>query len=131
MPASESAIFAGSMIVSLNPFTGARLGEFQSHSEAEISRRLDLALRTFREWHTVSFADHAEKMLRAAEILEAEKSRFAPLMTAEMGRTIGAPEAEAAKCAWVCRYYAETAAATLANWMSSEFASASISKLSG
>ena len=56
-------------------------------------------------------------MLRAADILEAEKERFASLMTLEMGKPIGAARAEAAKCAWVCRYYASTAAQHLADEM--------------
>jgi succinate-semialdehyde dehydrogenase/glutarate-semialdehyde dehydrogenase len=103
------------MIVSINPFTGARLAAFEPHSAAEVSRRLDLATRTFRQWRDVPFAERAQKLLRAAEILEGEKSRWGALMTAEMGKTIGAAEAEASKCAWACRYYAETGAASLAD----------------
>ncbi len=48
-------------------------------------------------------------MTRAAEILEAEKNDFARLMTTEMGKPIKGAVGEAEKCAWVCRYYAETA----------------------
>jgi succinate-semialdehyde dehydrogenase/glutarate-semialdehyde dehydrogenase len=54
-------------------------------------------------------------MFRAAEILEQEKKSFARTMTLEMGKPISAAVSEAEKCAWVCRYYAEHAAAHLAD----------------
>ena len=54
-------------------------------------------------------------MLRAAEILESEKNELGKMMTLEMGKPIRAAIAEAEKCAWVCRYYAETAEKHLAD----------------
>ena len=46
---------------------------------------------------------------RAGEILEAEARAFAAVMTAEMGKLIGAAVQEAEKCAAGCRYYADHA----------------------
>ena len=54
-------------------------------------------------------------MLRAAEILESEKHELGKMMTLEMGKPVKAAIGEAEKCAWVCRYYAETAEKHLAD----------------
>jgi succinate-semialdehyde dehydrogenase/glutarate-semialdehyde dehydrogenase len=48
-------------------------------------------------------------MLAAAEILKKEQDRFGRLMTLEMGKPLAQAQAEAAKCAAGCRYYAEHA----------------------
>jgi succinate-semialdehyde dehydrogenase / glutarate-semialdehyde dehydrogenase len=103
------------MIASINPYTGATLQTFEEHSPAEIERRLALAWDTFVRHRETTFADRAARMQRAAAVLESDKRRFAAIMTAEMGKTIGQAEAEASKCAWVCRYYAENAERALAD----------------
>ncbi|MDQ1557180.1 MAG: succinate-semialdehyde dehydrogenase / glutarate-semialdehyde dehydrogenase [Pyrinomonadaceae bacterium] len=102
-------------IASVNPATGERLREFAPFTEAEIEEKLQLAARAYEEHRRTSFAERAGMMLRAAEILETEKERFARLMTAEMGKPIQSARDEAAKCALVCRYYAEHAEKFLAD----------------
>ncbi|HYG08775.1 MAG TPA: NAD-dependent succinate-semialdehyde dehydrogenase [Pyrinomonadaceae bacterium] len=102
-------------IASVNPATGEKLREFAPHTEAEIEDRLRRAADAYREHRRTTFAERAEKMLGAARILETEKDRFARLMTAEMGKPLQAAREEAAKCALVCRYYAEHAAQFLAD----------------
>jgi len=54
-------------------------------------------------------------MIRAAELLEAEKRQLGELMTLEMGKPIAAAIAEAEKCAAACRYYAANAQSFLAD----------------
>ena len=73
------------MIASINPFNGITLKTFEPHSAAEIERRLELSSKTFRCHRKTAFADRAAKLIRAAEIVEAEKRKFAAIMTAEMG----------------------------------------------
>jgi len=101
-------------IASVNPANGKTLRTFEEASAAEIEGALALADRAFRSWRRVGFAERAAKMRRAAEILEEDKRHFAEIMTIEMGKPIGAAVAEVEKCASVCRYYAEHAAAFLA-----------------
>jgi succinate-semialdehyde dehydrogenase/glutarate-semialdehyde dehydrogenase len=48
-------------------------------------------------------------MMKAADILERDKDKFAHLMTLEMGKPYKAAVAEAVKCTTACRYYAEHA----------------------
>ena len=102
-------------IATVNPATGETLKEFAPLAPGEIEKRLALAAGAFAAHRRTSFAERASKMLRAAEILEGRKEEFARLMTTEMGKPVRAAREEAAKCAWVCRYYAETAERFLAD----------------
>ena len=102
-------------IATINPATGETLKEFAPLDEAELDARLQRAAETFRTYRRTSFAERAGWLLLAAGLLEAEQSNFARLMTDEMGKPIKSAGEEVAKCAWVCRYYAETAAQHLAD----------------
>src|ERR1043165_7275453 len=102
-------------ISSINPATGEVLQTFDSLNEQQLQEKIARAAEAFREHRLSSFAERAEKMMRAAEILESEKKSFARTMTLEMGNPIVAAVQEAEKCAWVCRYYAENAERHLAD----------------
>jgi succinate-semialdehyde dehydrogenase / glutarate-semialdehyde dehydrogenase len=94
-------------IATVNPATGEVIKTFQPLSEAEIEQKLQLAVKTFQSERKTSFATRAKRMLKAAEILERDKEKFAHLMTLEMGKTYKSAVAEAVKCTTACRYYAE------------------------
>ncbi len=102
-------------IASINPANGETFKTFEALSETELDEKLQRAAETFAAYRQTSMADRAGWMIRAAEILEAEKKEFARLMTSEMGKPIAGAVGEVEKCAWVCRYYAETAAQHLAD----------------
>ena len=102
-------------IATINPATGETLKLFESMTQEQIEEKVRLATDTFRSYHRTSFEEREWMMLRAAEILEAEKQEFGRLMTTEMGKPIKAAVQEAEKCAWICRYYAEHAAHHLAD----------------
>jgi len=102
-------------IATINPATGEVVKTFQPLTEAEIEKKLQLAVSTFKAERTTSFAVRAKRMLKAAEILERDKEKLAHLMTLEMGKTYKSAVAEAMKCATGCRYYAENAERFLAD----------------
>ena len=102
-------------ITSRNPATEELLREFSPLKPAEVEERSSRAASAFLGWSAVSFTERARLMNRAADLLDGEKDRWARLMTQEMGKPIKAAVAEAEKCAWVCRYYAEHAEAFLAD----------------
>jgi succinate-semialdehyde dehydrogenase/glutarate-semialdehyde dehydrogenase len=103
------------MMQSKNPATGDVLAQFDEIGPQQIEDRLARAHTAFQRHRRTSFAERAAAMRRAGEIMERDKQQLATLMTREMGKTLKAAVAEAEKCAWVCRYYAEHAERQLAD----------------
>jgi succinate-semialdehyde dehydrogenase/glutarate-semialdehyde dehydrogenase len=102
-------------IASVNPATGEVTRTFEPLTDAEIDEKIGRAAAAFRTWRRVPIAERVRPLVRAAEILDAEKDALGRLMATEMGKPWRAGAAEAAKCAWVCRHYAENAARYLAD----------------
>ncbi|MDQ2950400.1 MAG: NAD-dependent succinate-semialdehyde dehydrogenase [Acidobacteriota bacterium] len=101
-------------IASINPATGQTLKRFDPLAPADLASKIARAAEAYKSYRRTSFADRRKWMTRAAEILEAEKDRFAAIMTTEMGKPLQAAADEAAKCATGCRYYVENAERILA-----------------
>src|SRR5262245_32285326 len=99
----------------VNPTTGHLLREYPEHDDAEVERRLALALRAFESWRRASFADRAERLRAAAAVLRRDRDSLARLMTEEMGKPIAQAEAEVDKCALACEHFAQHGAADLAS----------------
>ncbi len=102
-------------IATINPATGEVIKTFQPLSEAEIEKKLQLSVSAFKAERKTPFTVRAKRMLKAAEILERDKGKFAHLMTLEMGKPYKAAVAEAVKCTTACRYYAENTARFMAD----------------
>jgi len=102
-------------IQTVNPATGEVVKTFESLSDGQLEVKLQRAADTFLSYRKTPFAERARLMLDAARILEEEKENYARVMTTEMGKTFRSAVDEAAKCAWVCRYYAENAERFLAD----------------
>jgi succinate-semialdehyde dehydrogenase/glutarate-semialdehyde dehydrogenase len=102
-------------ITSINPASGEILRTYEPDAEADVDRKIALAAETFRQYRRTSFGERARVMLHAAGILESGKERFGRIITSEMGKTIQSARDEVAKCALVCRFYADNAERFLAD----------------
>jgi succinate-semialdehyde dehydrogenase/glutarate-semialdehyde dehydrogenase len=101
-------------IASINPATGETLKEFSALDLAQIEEKLAKAAQAFERHRRTSFAQRAQWMLAAAQLLDQEKEALARIITLEMGKLLGAGIEEVTKCARGCRFYAENAERFLA-----------------
>lgn len=93
----------------INPATEDIIAEYQEFSPTEIQATLEKSHSRYLSWSKTSFAERIRLMMNAAKILRSNVEPLSTLITEEMGKPIAQAEAEIAKCAWVCEYYAENA----------------------
>ena len=96
-------------IASINPATGETLKQFNALDPTQIEEKLAKAARAFEQHRRTSFAQRAEWMMAAAQLLEQEKEQLARIITLEMGKLPRAGIEEVTKCVRGCRFYAENA----------------------
>ena len=101
-------------IQSINPATGVLLRTFTPLTDEELQQKIALAETAFNGYGELPLPHRALCMRKLAHLLEEEAADLAALITSEMGKPITQARAEIAKCALVCRYYAEHAARILA-----------------
>jgi succinate-semialdehyde dehydrogenase/glutarate-semialdehyde dehydrogenase len=102
-------------IATVSPATGETIKTFDALTDAELEDKLALAHHRFLDYRWTPIDQRAQWLHRAASRLDQEKTRYAELMTLEMGKPIKAAIAEVEKCALVCRYYADHAPKFLAD----------------
>lgn len=98
---------------SRNPATGELLATVDALSATELADKITLAQETFQTYRRVPMAQRSLWLHSVADLLEQEQTRWATLMTLEMGKPLQAAIAEVRKCVLGCRYYADHAAAYL------------------
>lgn len=100
---------------SINPATGKVMQVFGEWTAAETDRVVEKVHDSWPAWRERSFAERAVLMRKAAEVLRLHAGEYAELMALEMGKPLAQGRAEVEKCAWACEYYADHAAAYLAD----------------
>ncbi|MGW2284875.1 NADP-dependent succinic semialdehyde dehydrogenase [Streptomyces phaeochromogenes] len=102
-------------IATVNPANGETLKTYDALSAEEIEHRLATAEAAFHTHRTTSFAERAQLLHRAADLLEGDAQDIARVMTTEMGKPVKQARAEATKCAKAMRWYADHAEKLLAD----------------
>jgi succinate-semialdehyde dehydrogenase/glutarate-semialdehyde dehydrogenase len=100
---------------SIDPATGRELASFPEADQAAVDAALARAWEARHGWRDAGVALRASLLRSVAGVLRADKSRFAALLTSEMGKPIVEAEAEVEKCAWTASWFAENAERLLAD----------------
>jgi succinate-semialdehyde dehydrogenase/glutarate-semialdehyde dehydrogenase len=101
-------------IASINPATGETVATFEPLGSDDLELKLQRAMEAFAVNRLRTFAERAERMERAAVVLERRADELGRTITLEMGKPLTAAIAEVRKCATACRHYAENAERYLA-----------------
>jgi succinate-semialdehyde dehydrogenase / glutarate-semialdehyde dehydrogenase len=99
---------------SIDPATGRELASFPEADEAAIDTTLDRAWSARHHWRDAGVRTRTALMRSVAGVLRADKSRYAALLTSEMGKPIVEAEGEVEKCAWTANWFAENGERLLA-----------------
>lgn len=102
-------------IATINPTNGECVREFSAHSAQQIETILSGVQLATRAWQDLNVAARAAPLRAAAQVLRKGSNDYARLMAVEMGKPVREARAEIEKCAWACEFYAEHAAAFLAD----------------
>lgn len=95
---------------SVNPYTQEVIYTHLPLSDNDLQRAAEAADQVQRQWRTTSWHERSALFLALAEVLEQRQHDLAHIATAEMGKPLSESRAEVAKCALLCRYYAESGA---------------------
>jgi succinate-semialdehyde dehydrogenase/glutarate-semialdehyde dehydrogenase len=100
---------------SINPVDGSLVATYDRTTPAEVAQHIQTAHELQMAWGQTEVSVRTEPLLRLADILETKSDELAVLIATEMGKPVSQGRAEAEKCAWACRYYAEEAEGILAD----------------
>jgi len=103
------------VLKSIDPATGRELATFPEADEPAIETALAKAWDVRHDWRDSGVGMRASLMRSVAGVLRADRSRYAALLTSEMGKPIVEAEAEVEKCAWTAAWFAENAERLLAD----------------
>lgn len=100
---------------STDPTTGEILARFPEATDSEIEATVTESAAAYNRWRGVPLAERAALLRRVAEGYRTRSDELAGLLTREMGKPIAQAHGEVALTAAIYDYYADNAAAFLAD----------------
>lgn len=97
-----------------NPYTGITVKTFPDATDAEVASALDQADAAFQQWKATPISQRLAVLQKAADLLRANATEYAKLLTLEMGKLLAEAEAEVELSAAIFEYYVEHAEQQLA-----------------
>ena len=110
-----SSISTPNVATSRNPATGELIATYPFQTQSEVEQLLDANGAAFRLWRATPMAERVLAYRRLAATLRERSESFAALITAEMGKTLGAARREVEKCAATIEWIADNGPAILAD----------------
>ncbi|AKM08845.1 NAD-dependent succinate-semialdehyde dehydrogenase [Croceicoccus naphthovorans] len=101
--------------LSVNPATGETIALHPWLDERQVGEAVDAASAAFEQWRHIQHRERAAALRKLADALEARAEALAQLISLEMGKPILRSRGEVAKCAALCRWYADHAERLLAD----------------
>jgi succinate-semialdehyde dehydrogenase len=100
---------------SRNPANGELIATRAFQTPSEVECLLDAGAGAFRLWRATPMSERVAAYCRLSAVLRERSDALASLITAEMGKTIGAARAEVEKCAATIEWIAANGPAILAD----------------
>ncbi|MFI0490153.1 NAD-dependent succinate-semialdehyde dehydrogenase [Flavobacterium sp.] len=94
------------IIKSINPYSQAVIAEYEVLTNSQLSKKIELAEKAFKNWRNTTFQERADKMQNLANILRVKKEELGLLITSEMGKIRSEGISEVEKSAGNCDFYA-------------------------
>lgn len=106
---------AVNVATSRNPATNELIATYAFQAADEVERLLDDNAAAFRLWRATPMRERVAAYHRLSATLRERSDSLAALITAEMGKTLGAARAEVEKCAATIEWIAENGPAIVAD----------------
>ena len=112
-PLVDGIVLSGAERGVISPVDGKRIGIVREGDEAIVSAAFSAAEAGFPAWDATPVDVRAAMLLRAGDLIEANRGRLIALLQGEGGKTLDDCVSEVREAADFCRYYAVQARRTL------------------